>query len=755
MTKEKKVSVTIDNKNVEVRPNITILQAARDNNIYIPSMCTLEHLPSYGACRLCIVEVDGLRGFPTSCTTPVEAGMVIRTDTAEIRGLRQEILKLLLSEHPASCLFCDEHDECKTFMGTIRKVGVTTGCRYCPNDARCELQEIVEKVGLTETSYPVYYRGFPVEKYDPFYDRDYNLCILCGRCVRVCNNIRLNGTLAFKQRGKLTTIGPAFERTHLEAGCEFCGACVNVCPTGVLSTKASKWYGMPDEKVTTTCMLCPIGCRLIMHVKNNEVIDALPDYDSEIDHGLICVKGRFAIPELVNSPQRLTAPQRMTSVGYEVISWEQAIDVAAENLSGVKAEDILVMVSPQLSNEDLFVAQQFVRQVLGSEALLSSIMVDMGNDIVSFLDMAVKSDSLETIDKAQGIFTIGFDSTYGYTPLGIGAKKAVQRGAMLVTLGSCDSNLDMLSEMAFQVSPSRWIQFMDAFIDKVCRGGKGRTKGAGEWADDLEKAAQFFSKSTARVIIVGPEAIFSTARGELFERMRILRDEYAWNVVIAQPYTNLMGMIAMGALPGLKPGVALRNGSPTLKLNLPSVNLSKRKRIVYLIGEGRFDIIPDCDYLIYQNALPAMAQRQPDLILPASLFTESEGTIINSEGRVLMVRKATGEYMEAKPDWWILTKIAEKMKKGTMKYKDIASIQGEIKKQVRGFPGGKKRLEFAWSNTKERGKWLKGAAKDGLEQAQSRSKSSYRGIPLAQVVAGMKVIEEWARLSTLSDKEAQ
>ncbi len=243
MTKEKTIHITIDNKKLEVRQNKTILQAARDNNIYIPSLCALEHLSSYGACRLCVVEVDGLRGFPTSCTTPVEDGMIIRTNTSEVRNLRQEVLKLLLSEHPASCLFCGEQEECKKYMGTIRKVGATTGCRYCPNDHRCELQQIAENIGLTETSYPVYYRNLPVEKYDPFYDRDYNLCILCGRCVRVCGDVRLNGTLSFKQRGRVTTIGPAFDRTHLEAGCEFCGACVTACPTGALSVKVSKWYG--------------------------------------------------------------------------------------------------------------------------------------------------------------------------------------------------------------------------------------------------------------------------------------------------------------------------------------------------------------------------------------------------------------------------------------------------------------------------------------------------------------------------------
>jgi len=229
------VSISIDNRPIKVVRGTTILEAARQNDIYIPTLCAHKDLAPYGGCRMCIVEVEKMRGFPTSCTTPVEDGMMIRTHTAQLQSIRTEILRLILSEHPSSGLICEEAEECKQYMATIRKTGVITGCRWCPNDGRCELQEVVEWLGVKEIGYPVYYRNLRVEKEDPFYDRDYNLCILCGRCIRVCHEVRAANTLAFKQRGNKTVIGPAFSRTHLESGCEFCGACVEVCPTGALS----------------------------------------------------------------------------------------------------------------------------------------------------------------------------------------------------------------------------------------------------------------------------------------------------------------------------------------------------------------------------------------------------------------------------------------------------------------------------------------------------------------------------------------
>ncbi len=734
MTKEKKVSITIDNRKVEAKAKTTILQAARDNNIYIPSLCALEHLPSYGACRLCVVEVDGIRGFPTSCTTPVEEGMVIRTDTAEVRTLRQEVLKLLLSEHPASCLFCEEQSDCKNFQGTIRKVGVTTGCRYCPNDDRCELQEITQKVGLTETSYPVYYRNFPVEKEDPFYDRDYNLCILCGRCVRVCNDIRLNGTLSFKQRGKQTTIGPAFARTHLEAGCEFCGACVAVCPTGALSAKTSKWYGKPDEIVESTCPYCPIGCTLDLKVKAGEVVDVSADYDSPTEHGLICVKGRFAIPEYVMSPERLVSPTILTPEGYDLIPWEGALDEAAARLKAAGPKGAFIVVSPQLSNEDLYVAQRFAREVIGTEAILSSVIFDLGSDLRSFVDLVMLSDSISTVETARGILTIGLDTTYGFTPLGIAVKKAARGGATLVTVNEKECNLDMLSEEVFQSEEEKWPSVIDGLIKVFSGNGNGKKKDAG---------GVLFRKGERNVVVLGPDAIFSRKRKEIFERVLAMRDNLGWKVIVCHPYTNLLGMLAVGAFPGVAPG-SLRADSP-LKLKDPEVvvDITRDRKVGYFIGEVPLSGMPKCEYLIYQNALPAPEGIKPDLILPASLFTEAPGTMVNCEGKVFTFNPASAPFGKSQPDWWIISGIAARMKKGQPKSNSVTSILAEMKKTIPGLTGRDRTVPR--KKVVMEGKSVGAKRSLGQGREQNPGLEVFRGVFLQDHVAGMKAIEERRR----------
>jgi NADH dehydrogenase/NADH:ubiquinone oxidoreductase subunit G len=744
MTKEKPFQITIDNQRLEVSPRDTILQAARSKGIFIPSLCTLEHLPSYGACRLCIVEVDGLRGFPTSCTTPVENGMVIRTDTAEIRTLRQEILKLLLSEHPASCLFCDEQNTCKQFMGTIRKVGLTTGCRYCPNDDRCELQDVVERVGLTETSYPVYYRNLPVEKSDPFYDRDYNLCVLCGRCVRVCNSVRLNGTLSFKQRGKQTTIGPAFDRSHLDAGCEFCGACLTACPTGALAAKVGKWAGKPDTETKSTCVYCPVGCQVRIQSRRGEVVDVLPDYDSPIDEGLLCVKGRFGVPEYVNSPTRPTKPKILTETGYEEISWNKAIETAAKKLAECKPDDLLVMVSPQLSNEDLFAAQAFTRRVLGSDAITSSLAADLGDDFISFVNLATKSCQPEIIGQADAILAVGFDSTYGYSPLGVAVKQAVQSGTPLVSITALGSNLDMQAEMGIHAEATDWPTLLNPLI-KASSEAKKQKKGRGANGDEPGKLLDTFSVPK-RLLLLGPQVLTAANRSELLDRFSAMVLA-GWDMILVHPHTNLLGMLVTGALSGLKPGQMVTDGSSeTVQADPGAIDLNKRRKVIYLVGDAP-SVLPDHDYLIYQNALPApWLCRDPELILPSALFTETSGTMVNLWGKVLRIEKAVEPFAGAPSDWSIFNEIAGAMGKAKFGYKGVNLLQAAIRKEVKGFPDFKKGLGLAnlvAPPTKKAGT-KKTSKKKGVTTAHpfllywKTDQDSYRGIPLAEVVTGMK-----------------
>jgi formate dehydrogenase alpha subunit len=367
------IAISIDNQPLRVKAGTTILKAARQSNIYIPTLCDHKELTPFGGCRMCIVEVDGMRGFPTACTTPVVEGMIIRTNTVQLQSIRSEILQLILSEHPCSCLICDEQDECKEFSGTIRKADVTTGCRYCPNDGQCELADVVKTVGVKEINYPINYRYLPIEKEDPFYDRDYNLCILCGRCVRMCQEIRAANTLTFKQRGRQTVIGPAFDRTHIEAGCEFCGACISVCPTGALSEKTGKWQGKAEREETTTCALCGVGCQILLQIKDNEVINVLPPVngpaldgkdDPVVNNGQLCVKGRFCVPELVNNYRRLKKPYLVCDGLKADVSLEKAIETAADKLAACPPEQFGMVISPNCTNEDLYVAQKFARTVM-------------------------------------------------------------------------------------------------------------------------------------------------------------------------------------------------------------------------------------------------------------------------------------------------------------------------------------------------------------------------------------------------------
>lgn len=648
--------ITMDGRSLWVEAGKTVLQAARENGIDIPTLCDFPGLTSHGSCRMCIVEIEGRSNTPTACTTLVEDGMVIQTDSPGVHALRVELFKMLLSEHPASCLFCAEKSHCDECMVTLRKTGVTTGCRSCPDDGQCELQALADRLDLPEGGYPVRYRMLPVEKKDPFFDRDYNLCVLCERCVRACEEYHFSSAVTLTSRGTYTVVGTPFGRTLMQAGCTFCGACVEVCPTGTLSEKTRKWSGVPDRQVATTCPLCSAGCQMSLHVKDDRVIGSLPDHAHGTD--LLCVKGRFGITEMVNHPTRLQQPVLVDEEGSIPVAWERAIEVAAEKISACDPEKYGLIISADCSNETMYIARKFVREVVRSKAVHLSSAAAYGHGLPTIERLFRTAGPLSALSTADTILCLGFDGRFAQSAVETKLHQAKKRGAKLITFDTRDHSLRKSADEWLQPAVGEEADLLEMLIE-ILRSGAGAAQ---LWPipPQAQHSAHLLIESKRPVVLVGSTFLIRPDNVSLLNLVEKLAAQVHAELILLPEKVNLGGALKMGITAPL------------------SVTNLQHLEVLHLVGEAIPVNTSFHPFVLYQNICPPASPLSSGLMLPAAAFTEEEGTFTNHAGEVQNSHKAVPAPGSALPSWQILCRIAQKLGVPGFAYENEEQIRAEM-----------------------------------------------------------------------------
>jgi formate dehydrogenase major subunit len=427
---DKQVALTIDGFNVTVPEGTSVMHAASTIGIGIPKLCATELLDAFGSCRLCLVQVEGMKGYPASCTTPVTEGMKVTTQNAKLAEIRRGVMELYISDHPLDCL-------------------------TCPANGHCELQDMAGAVGLREVRY-----GYEGENHvyakkadgtlnslfetkdesNPYFTFDPSKCIVCSRCVRACEEQQGTFALTIQGRGFDSKVSPSQNENFLDSECVSCGACIQACPTATLTEKSLIEMGQADHSAITTCAYCGVGCSFRAEMKGGELVRMVPNKDGQANHGHSCVKGRFAIGYATH-PDRIMTPMIRAKISdpWREVSWEEAIAYAASEFKRIQAkygrDSIGGITSSRCTNEETYLVQKLVRAAFGNNNVDTCARVchsPTGYGLKQTLGESAGTQDFDSVMKADVIMVIGANPTDGHPVFASQMKRRLRNGAKLI-----------------------------------------------------------------------------------------------------------------------------------------------------------------------------------------------------------------------------------------------------------------------------------------------------------------------------------
>jgi formate dehydrogenase major subunit len=431
-TSETMVTLEIDGRSVQVPEGTSVLRAAAQAGINIPKLCATDMLDAFGSCRLCLVEIEGRKGYPASCTTPVGTGMKVSTQTPKLAEIRRGVMELYISDHPLDCL-------------------------TCPANGHCELQDMAGVVGLREVRYG--YEGanhvFAKQKdgtanplfaakdeSNPYFTFDPSKCIACSRCVRACDEVQGTFALTIQGRGFESKVAASQNDRFLDSECVSCGACVQACPTATLSEKSLIDKGQAEHSVVTTCAYCGVGCSFRAEMKGEEIVRMVPNKDGHANHGHSCVKGRFAIG-YASHPDRINTPMIRAKISdpWRIVSWEEAFAHVAKEFRRIQAtygqHAIGGITSSRCTNEETYLVQKLVRAGFGNNNVDTCARVchsPTGYGLKATLGESAGTQDFDSIESTDVVLVIGANPTDAHPVFGSQMKRRLRQGARLIVI---------------------------------------------------------------------------------------------------------------------------------------------------------------------------------------------------------------------------------------------------------------------------------------------------------------------------------